>query len=194
MQTISPQQAAHDQNAVIIDVRSPGEFSAEHATGAINIPLDAIDVASLTAAAAGRNHVHLICQGGGRARNACQQLGQVDDLTLSVIEGGTTAWKADGLPLVLGKGVISIERQVRIGAGVLVMIGVALGWLVHPGFLGISAFVGAGLTFAGITDFCGMGLIFARMPWNRRGAQAVSNDGAPAESGQACSLKPPSQA
>ena len=64
--------------------------------------------------------------------------------------------------------VISLERQVRIAAGSLVFIGVALGCFVHRGFYGLSAFVGAGLVFAGITDFCGMGLLLAKLPWNKR--------------------------
>ncbi len=62
--------------------------------------------------------------------------------------------------------VISLERQVRIVAGSLVVIGVVLGYFVHPWFVGLSAFVGAGLVFAGITDFCGMGLLLAKFPWN----------------------------
>ena len=57
----------------------------------------------------------------------------------------------------------------RIAAGSLVLLGTALGAFVHPGFLGLSAFVGAGLVFAGITDTCGMGMLLARMPWNRAG-------------------------
>jgi hypothetical protein len=62
---------------------------------------------------------------------------------------------------------MSLERQVRIAAGSLVLIGIALGWFVHPYFIGLSAFVGAGLVFAGVTDTCGMGMILARMPWNK---------------------------
>jgi hypothetical protein len=72
-----------------------------------------------------------------------------------------------GLPVVRGKKTISLERQVRIAAGLLVLIGSLLGWLVHPVFIGLSAFVGAGLVFAGVTDTCGMGLMLARMPWNQ---------------------------
>ena len=63
---------------------------------------------------------------------------------------------------------IDIMRQVQIGAGSLVLIGVALGALVAPGFYALSAFVGAGLLFAGATGFCGMAHLLARMPWNRR--------------------------
>jgi hypothetical protein len=53
-------------------------------------------------------------------------------------------------------------------AGLLILLGVALSILVHPYLIGISAFVGAGLTFAGATDWCGMGLLLAKMPWNKR--------------------------
>jgi Protein of unknown function (DUF2892). len=59
------------------------------------------------------------------------------------------------------------ERQVRIAAGALVVIGALLGLLVHSGFFAIPIFVGSGLVFAGITDTCGMGMMLARMPWNR---------------------------
>jgi predicted branched-subunit amino acid permease len=69
--------------------------------------------------------------------------------------------------VVRGKKVVSLERQVRIAAGTLVLVGAVLGWLVHPGFMGLSAFVGAGLVFAGVTDTCGMGMLLARMPWNQ---------------------------
>jgi predicted branched-subunit amino acid permease len=61
-----------------------------------------------------------------------------------------------------------LERQVRIAAGLLVLTGVLLGYFVNPWFIGLSAFVGAGLVFAGVTDFCGMGLLLAKLPWNTR--------------------------
>jgi hypothetical protein len=88
------------------------------------------------------------------------------------VEGGTQACESSGVPVVRGKKAISLERQVRIAAGSLVLTGVTLGWLVHPGFFGLSAFVGAGLVFAGITDTCGMGMLLARMPWNQCDAGA----------------------
>jgi hypothetical protein len=66
---------------------------------------------------------------------------------------------------------MSLERQVRIAAGSLVLLGVVLGFTIHPAFFGLAGFVGAGLVFAGITDTCGMGMLLARMPWNQdRGA------------------------
>jgi hypothetical protein len=64
--------------------------------------------------------------------------------------------------------VISLERQVRIAAGTLVLMGTLLGFLLHPAYLAISGFVGAGLIFAGVSDKCGMAMLLARMPWNQQ--------------------------
>jgi hypothetical protein len=89
------------------------------------------------------------------------------------IEGGTLSCEQTELPLVRGKKTISLERQVRIAAGSLVLLGLVLS-LTHPWFIGLSGFVGAGLIFAGITDTCGMGMLLARMPWNRCGQKAVA--------------------
>ena len=87
---------------------------------------------------------------------------------VSCVEGGMAAWEKMGLPVERGpSAVISIERQVRIGAGALVLIGTVLAWIVHPGFIVVPGFVGAGLVFAGITDYCGMGRVLCKMPWNR---------------------------
>ena len=91
-----------------------------------------------------------------------------------VVQGGTNAWVAAGLPVVRGRKTISIERQVRIVAGTLVVIGTGLGWLVHPVFFILSAFVGAGLVFAGATDICGMAIVLAKAPWNRTGKEQAA--------------------
>jgi len=73
--------------------------------------------------------------------------------------------------VVRGRKTISIERQVRIDAGLLVLAGTSLGWWVNPGFFILAAFVGAGLVFAGITDICGLAIVLAKAPWNRSGKQ-----------------------
>jgi len=61
-------------------------------------------------------------------------------------------------------------RQVQIAAGLLILLGVLLGFLVDPLWFGLAAFVGAGLTVAGVTGWCGMARLLAVMPWNRRQA------------------------
>jgi rhodanese-related sulfurtransferase len=89
------------------------------------------------------------------------------------VDGGIEAWKKAGLPVLRDTGQpIEMQRQVQIAAGVLVLLGVVLGYFASPAFYGISAFVGAGLTFAGISGWCGMAKLLALMPWNRSATAA----------------------
>ena len=62
---------------------------------------------------------------------------------------------------------MSLERQVRIAAGSMVVIGVIVGQLIHPYGIGLSALIGAGLVFSAVTNTCGMGMLITKMPWNR---------------------------
>jgi rhodanese-related sulfurtransferase len=153
----------------LIDVRTPVEYREIHAKDAQSVPLDALDVPAVIAARQGSsdNLLYVICRSGSRSRQACERFEAAGYSNVVNVEGGTLAWERAGLPVIRGEKAISLERQVRIAAGSLVVLATALGAFVHPGFLGIAAFVGAGLVFAGITDTCGMGILLARMPWNR---------------------------
>ena len=170
--TISPRQL-HDRvqdgrSVELIDVRTPVEFREVHVSFARNVPLDQLDAASL---AAGRSSaagpLYVICQSGARGQRACEKLLAAGYVNVVNVEGGTQAWVQAALPVVRGKKVISLERQVRIAAGLLVLIGALLGYFAHPYWLALPAIVGAGLTIAGITDSCGMGMLLAKMPWNQ---------------------------
>lgn len=164
----------HRQGSVrfLLDVRSPAEYRAQHVAGARNVPLDQLHPETLAAQLRQEglqrgDELFLLCQSGQRARRAADQLQQLLP-GVQVIDGGTQACVACGLPTEQAhSNVISIQRQVQISAGSLVLFGVALGTLVHPGWYGLAAFVGAGLTFAGLSDTCAMALLLARMPWNR---------------------------
>jgi rhodanese-related sulfurtransferase len=153
----------------LVDVRTPVEFRDLHVAAARNVPLDKLDPVRLMQArnASKDEPLYLICRSGSRGRQACEKFLAAGFTNVVNVEGGTLACVESGLPVVPGKKAISLERQVRIAAGLLVMLGAVLGWLVHPALVGLSAFVGAGLVFAGITDTCGMGLLLARMPWNQ---------------------------
>ncbi len=154
----------------LIDVRTPAEYRELHVAFARNVPLDRLDPKSLaneeTDAA---EPLYVICRSGSRGRQACEKLAAAGLANVINVDGGTQAWDAAGLPLVHGQKTISLERQVRIAAGFLVLTSSVLGFFVHPAWLAIAAFVGAGLMFAGITDTCGMAMMLARMPWNRAG-------------------------
>jgi rhodanese-related sulfurtransferase len=170
--TISPQQLAELSKSGkldLIDVRTPVEFREVHVKYARNVPLDGLDpISEMQGRNSSRDEpLYLICRSGSRGGQACERFQAVGFTNVINIEGGTLACVEAGLQVVRGKKAISLERQVRIAAGSLVLLGVLLGWLVHPVFLGLPAFVGAGLVFAGITDTCGMGMMLARMPWNQ---------------------------
>ena len=153
----------------LIDVRTPVEYRGAHVAQARNVPLDTLDPQTLLAArsGAGCQPLYVICQKGGRSAMACQKLVAAGAQHIVNVAGGTDACVAAGLKINRGKEAISLERQVRIAAGTLVLVGSVLGYAVHPYWIGLSAFVGAGLVFAGLTDTCGMGMLIARMPWNK---------------------------
>lgn len=160
----------------LIDVRTPVEFREVHLENARNIPLDQLDPASVmkdrTDPSGGP--LYVICRFGGRGQQACEKFIRAGFTNVVNIEGGTMACVEAGLPVVRGAKSVSLERQVRIAAGSLVLLGSVLGWFVHPMFFGLSAFVGAGLVFAGVTDTCGMGMLLSRMPWNQVGSTQES--------------------
>lgn len=172
METITPASLLRcigsEDAGCIIDVRSPAEYKSGHIPGAKNIPLNQI-AGNLPEMLSGRTKAIIVCKSGTRARMACERLMALGFSGATCLLGGTDAWKNEG-GVIEGGGseVMSIERQVRIGAGAFVLLGTALGYYVNPGFFLLSAFVGAGLIFAGLTDWCGMGILLMRMPWNNR--------------------------
>ena len=150
----------------LVDVRTPAEFEQVHAEGARLFPLASLDPAAMRRDGA-PSPVYLICHSGTRAAQACAKL-QAAGVAAVLVLGGTKAWEQAGLPVVRGRAMMSLERQVRIAAGAMIVAGVLLGALVHPLAYALAALVGTGLVFAGITDTCGLAAVLARMPWNQR--------------------------
>jgi rhodanese-related sulfurtransferase len=164
------------QDVELIDVRTPVEFREVHVSFARNVPLDQLDVAKLAGARNGASYpLYFICQSGGRGKQACEKSLAAGYTNVVNVEGGTQAWDQAALPVVRGKKAISLERQVRIAAGSLVLIGSLLSYFAHPYWIALPAFVGAGLLFSGLTDTCGMGMLLARMPWNQVPNEPATN-------------------
>lgn len=173
MHSITVQELARhhaDQPVELVDVRTQVEFSILHASPAKNVPLSELDPDAIMARHAEMfdgQPLYLICQSGKRSSRAAEEfLAAGYDNIINVL-GGTQEWQAAGLPIEQNQQVISLERQVRIAAGTVTLLGILLAYLIHPFFLLVVIFVGAGLVFAGISDTCGMGLLLSRMPWNR---------------------------
>lgn len=160
------------QKREIVDVRSETEFAAGHIPGAKCIPLRQLP---LRHADLESDDLVLVCEAGTRASLAQRNLNQHGGQAC-VLDGGMRAWRQAGLPLVAPLATNwSLERQVRLGAGALILIGIVLSAIVSKAWIILPAFVGAGLTFAGATDICMMGKLLVRMPWN----QLRNNNGQP---------------
>jgi len=163
---ISPQEAAQRTGCCILDVRTPAEFAAIHAVGAINVPLDRLDPTQVKDLAKGSDLL-VICHTDNRARVAAEKL-EASGLRCQVVEGGTKAWVAANLPVNrTDRMVLSLDRQVQLVIGPLILTGTLLAWqtgdvrwLILPGF------IGTGLIVAGATGFCGLAYVLGRMPWN----------------------------
>lgn len=152
-----------DHQAVLIDIREPDEFARARVAGALSRPLSGSHTIPT-----GREVV-FTCRTGMRTDANCDRLANAVDGKAFVLQGGLDGWMKAGLPVEQDrKAPMEMMRQVQIGAGGLVLLGVGLGLLVHPGFFAIAGFVGAGLTAAGATGFCGMARLLAYAPWNRR--------------------------
>ena len=107
-----------------------------------------------------------------RARQAAEKLQQAGYDNIVLLQGGTEAWEKSGLPMRRIDNAISLERQVQIAVGTLLILKVVFGFTIHEIFFVFSALIGAGLITAGLTRWCGMASLIARMPWNRTGCSA----------------------
>ena len=168
LKTISPVQAKElmSEGAVLVDIRDADEHARERIPGATNLPLSQIKQGRPELE--GPRGVIYHCRSGARTKANAEALKQAATCEAYVVEGGLEAWRAAGLPVRLDrKQPLPLIRQVQIGAGSLVVLGVALGYLASPWFFLLSGFVGAGLLQAGLTGWCGMANLLQVMPWNR---------------------------
>lgn len=169
---LDPRQArSRLQELTVIDVRTPGEYAGGHIPGALNIPLDQLDRALPDIrTAAQRGEVLVVCASGARSENACRILAD-EGIHTATLVGGTGAWAAQGHDLHRPEGSTKatwgMERQVRLTAGSVVLMGLALGEFVHPAFRLLSAGIAGGLVLSAVTNTCGMAAMLAKLPYNR---------------------------
>lgn len=155
------------ENITLLDVREHVEFAGGRVNGAKLVPLDEIEKRHQEI-----DHTHTVyvmCRSGRRSGEAQKRLRALGFTNVVNVKGGFEDWKKENLPFERDENAPwSLERQVRFSAGLLILTGVLLSVFVHPYFVALAGFVGAGLTFAGATDWCGMGMLLAKMPWNKQ--------------------------
>ena len=167
----NPSLSAHEladqlasKQITVIDVREPMEYASGHIAGSLNVPLGRLDQANLP-----QGPLLLVCQSGKRSAQGLNRLlDRGHPHPLADLAGGLPSWKQAGYPLrKLKNAPLPLMRQVQIAAGSLILLGLILSHVAAPGWIAITWFVGAGLTFAGVSGFCGMARLLAVMPWNR---------------------------
>lgn len=154
------------QAPLLIDVRSAAEFAAVSVPGSLNIPLPLLEdnVAAIGAALAGP--VELLCRSGPRAERARQVLAGAGFDAATVSPQNVAQLERGGGAIRAGRR-WSLERQVRLAAGSLVLIGLGAGRAFSPKARVVSGVIGGGLTFAALSNTCAMGAVLSRAPWNR---------------------------
>lgn len=151
---------------ILVDVREPAEFRAEHIPGSYSIPLDKVSISNLPV---NNKTIVFICKTGRRSSIVCEKFSNYyPNMEVYSLNGGISAWKEAGYDIITtSKFRIPLEQQIQLMAGTLVLFGVVVGSLVNSFFYLLSGFVGCGLIFSGLTGWCGMAKLLAMMPWNQ---------------------------
>ena len=170
---IDPRTAAERLKAGVahlVDVREADEFARRHVKGAVSRPLSLFDPDRLPVFET--KATIFTCRTGMRTNANCDRLASAVSGEAYVLSGGIDAWAAAGLEVEEDRvAPLEMMRQVQIAAGALILLGVALGFAVNPGFFALAGLVGLGLTVAGLTGYCGMARVLAFAPWNQARAR-----------------------
>ncbi|WP_423709779.1 rhodanese-like domain-containing protein [Undibacterium sp. WLX3042] len=100
---VSQLQATQYMNqgkTLILDVRSADEFATGHLPNAKNIPLPEINNRLKEIEKSKNAVVITVCATGVRSSNAVSVLNKAGFAQVFSLEGGTEAWKTQGMPIV----------------------------------------------------------------------------------------------
>jgi rhodanese-related sulfurtransferase len=99
---VSAQQAVTIINraeAVVVDVRSAGEFAKAHIIGAINIPQGELEQAPARLRRYQGKPLLVYCASGSTSAAAVRKLRQLGVAEVQSISGGLVAWRQENLPV-----------------------------------------------------------------------------------------------
>lgn len=100
--TLAPQafikQAKADTTAIILDVRTPGEYKEEHLAGARQLDFLNTSVFDAGIKLLDKSHTYYVyCRSGKRSHNACIKM-KKQGFKVFDMEGGILNWKRLGMP------------------------------------------------------------------------------------------------
>jgi rhodanese-related sulfurtransferase len=99
---VDPLQATHlinREDALVLDVREPGEFGAGHVLGAKNVPIARLETPAPEIAKRKDKPVVVYCDGGDRSAKALALLKKQGFTRAANLSGGLKAWQQAGLPV-----------------------------------------------------------------------------------------------
>jgi rhodanese-related sulfurtransferase len=99
---LSPADAVrliNDQNAIVLDVRSPADFKKGHILNALNIPAARLEERLGEISRFKERPVLCYCALGSVAPQACVRLRKLGFATVYVLKGGLNAWQGASLPV-----------------------------------------------------------------------------------------------
>ena len=88
-------------SVVVLDVRTPGEFSQGHIQGAVNLDVEAPTFDSEIAKLDKSKTYAVYCRSGNRSGVATQAMAKADFTHLFNLQNGIVDWMSQGMPTVM---------------------------------------------------------------------------------------------
>lgn len=156
-----------NKEAILIDIRESYEYSIEHVDGAISLPVNQLTLESLPLAEGKKIVIQCHSGNGQRSQTAYKKM-IASNIEIYNVAGGFAAWKRAKLPIVrLKKSALSVERQLFLLIGILLLITSALTYFIDPLFILVIVGIACGLSYSAISGFCILNMLISKMPWNK---------------------------
>lgn len=157
---------------VIVDVRTPKEFSEGAFPGALNLPHSNFDVNHFSKYR--NDNIALVCFSGGRAQKVKELLEMEGFQNVSILQYQMVNAQENTNS---ESKMWSVDRQFRITLGLILAIFMLLNYALNSSIAFVLLFgVFSGLMYSSITDNCYLKSLIAIMPWNKTNKLDVAFD------------------
>jgi rhodanese-related sulfurtransferase len=155
----------------LVDLRDPSLYRAGHIQGSISLPFAHIDrerLGSDLGPHVGSSEPLYLISGSGRlAERAAMRLRHQGLGQVHILDGGIAAWRAAGMALAQHGRRFTLQQQLNLIVGVLLLMLLAKALLLHPVFYVLTGVVGIALVAAAFGDRRSLRRLLQRLPWNR---------------------------
>lgn len=89
----------NDRDAIIIDIREPGDYKAGHALNARNIPVGRLEEQAAKISPKKDKPIVVYCKSGTQSPSARQTLEKAGYSEVYTLKGGLYGWQEDNMPM-----------------------------------------------------------------------------------------------